>query len=94
MKNTEPKKVDALTIQEAKDQIAYKLYKTDFKYVSLDVCKVAILEQAAELYCLEQRKRTWDEACEAMRSSCTQRFYDNTETQLRIGSVSKPEFKP
>jgi len=36
--------------EQCKDQVAYKLYKTDYKYIGLDICKVEVLEQAAELY--------------------------------------------
>lgn len=57
------------TFDQCKDEVAYRLYKTDYKYIGLAVCQVEVLEQAAELYAQEVAKDAWDRACEVMVKS-------------------------
>ena len=96
-----------MTLQEAKDQVAKTYGKAaGVKYASWDDMVDSIkntiggrgallsrLEEAAALWCLEERRRTWDEACEAMKRDCENAFTLQAN-QNKIYYVPKPEFKP
>ena len=40
------------TFDQCKDEVAYRLYKTDYKYIGLAVCQVEVLEQASTMVVL------------------------------------------
>lgn len=97
-----------MTLQQAKDQVAKEYgYDSWAKLViqcthdkTEDFLRPA-LEYAAELYCLEERRRTWDEACEAMKTTCADQFINSIDARVNQYSAKqycinapKPEFKP
>jgi hypothetical protein len=52
-------------------------------------------DKAFELYCLEERRRTWDEACEAMHKVCADQISAiDVINKVRCIDAPKPEFKP
>jgi hypothetical protein len=87
-----------MTLQQAKDQVAKKYgYNTWSGMMSyMPYSELPMTKEAYELYCLEERRRTWDEACGAMRDVCVKRAGDNygARTLAYMQMSPKPEFKP
>lgn len=92
-----------MSLEEAKNQIA-KVYKYDtFKELFIDnksdsMYIKMILSEAAELYCLEERKRVWKEACEAQRLLIEKKWlsgeYGYVSDLLSQEWHEEAEFKP
>lgn len=95
-----------MTLQEAKERIAsagiYKRWENIYNEMYGTSEYVEYLEQAAELYCLEERKRTWEEA---INTSIRKFEFAKTKAKtlveliqldavLAILDVTKKEFKP
>lgn len=62
MENTEPKKVDALTLQsfqEAKDQVAFEMFSLEFKQLHIYASQIKVLEEAAERYARSKSEQIW-----------------------------------
>lgn len=81
-----------MTFEEAKDQIA-ELHGLDnwAQVINIYGYVGKWAEEAAELYCLEERRRTWDEAIEQHQANIISKL---KQADISILMPAKPEFKP
>lgn len=82
-----------MTLQEAKDQIAFRDYLKPFDEIFLESTRLQILDEAAELYA----RSKWAEACEAQKQICSNLLNDwefgGRSSVHHFKDASKPEFK-
>ena len=84
-----------LSLQELQDHIKNHILKADLEYrggeMSVESYEARLISFYVERVILEERKRTWEEACRA------QKLIDDDEFMLHTGShLESPlaEFKP